>query len=116
MKAPLVSELPQMAAGNRRYELQPGAAGARRVGPTACHAPTPTSQCSRCPSPQGFSHTLSPWLLPAPQNSPRVPAALESHHRLWEDHPGEKGEDSLPLQKGKQVLNLFQFLQAISES
>lgn len=83
MNGALVSNLPQVSAGDRRHKLQPGAPGARRAGeakqgghpqPTALPGPQPTSQCSCCPHPRAldFPHSGTPPL----QLSPRLPASL----------------------------------------
>lgn len=72
MEAALVRELVQVAAGDMRHKLQPGAPRAKRagqgrqgwtpLGPRPSTAPMLTSQCSCCPSPQGFRRTLSSGL------------------------------------------------------
>ena len=93
---------------------------ARRVGPTALRTPTPTSQCSCSSSPQGFSHTLSPWLPFALSPTPRTALVslqcwahtIDSGRRTQQ----RRDKDSLPLEKGNQFPNLLQFLQAISAS
>lgn len=108
MKAALVKEPLQVAAGDMRHKLQPGApqgqegwagqAGVGICGPRPSTAPMLTSQCSCCPSPQGFSHTPPPaFPLPA---QPQAACSPGSHRRLWaKEEPRREGEGSLPLQK-----------------
>ena len=51
------------------------------------------------------------------QFKPRLPAALGSHHRLWEEEPPRReSDDSLSLQRWCQVPDLLQCFKATSAS
>ena len=101
MNGALVSNLPQVSAGDRRHKLQPGAPGARRAGqakqgwaPTAHSPPWPPANFTvlLLSSPQGFR--ISPLPRTPPLNS--APGCLHP----WDNTRGS-GRKRNPGEMGK---------------